>query len=238
MAMLQQQPEVNACVVVLNFWGRFFCSEKGSTKVRTLLGFSASFVLLVVLVSGYNAYGRCHIEDTDDNNHLQPWMIDKTLPAQLAVYSKTWSLIVERLQNDFVDTTVPLATRRCDSLLPGIAHVGFPELKQSVSFEMSYNAQKGGWVFRLIRGLLDDPSKADLLLLSPQTWALWHRDEPLFERIADGKIAAMPSVLDFPVDEKVEAEYAARQAKAKAAAAAAHAAFELRHKGEATGSPQ
>jgi len=30
------------------------------------------------------------VESVDANNHLQPWMVDETLPTQLAVFSKTW----------------------------------------------------------------------------------------------------------------------------------------------------
>jgi hypothetical protein len=146
------------------------------------------------------------IENIDANNHLQPWMIDETLPIQLAAYSKTWSVIIARLQHDFRDTTVPLAERR-KLLLPNIDHVELalpePEYKQSVVIETKYYAQKGGWVFRLIRGLKGDPSRADMLAFGPRAWSL-HREEPE-EDIGSGKIAAMPKVLDFPIDENVEA---------------------------------
>ena len=150
------------------------------------------------------------IENIDANNHLQPWMVDGTLPIQLAVYSKTWSVIITRLQHDFRDTTVPLAARR-KLLFPNIDHVelALPEYEQSVVIETKYCAQKGGWVFRLIRGLKGDQSRADILGFSPRAWSL-RREEPE-EDIGSGKIAAMPKVLDFPIDENVEAQASARQ---------------------------
>jgi hypothetical protein len=159
------------------------------------------------------------IENIDANNHLQPWMVDKTLPTQLLAYSKTWSVIVARLQHDFSDTTTPLASRR-KLLLPNIAHLelGLSEYKQGVVVETKYSAQKGGWVFRLVRGLKGDQSRADNLTILPQAWAL-HREEPN-EHIAEGSIAAMPEIIDFPTDENVEAQEAARLAKAQADRAA------------------
>jgi hypothetical protein len=145
------------------------------------------------------------VEATEANNHLQPWMVDETLSTQLAAYSKTWSVVVARLQHDFNDTTQPLATRR-KMLLPEIAHVefGFPEYQQSVVIETKYSAQKGGWVIRLIRGLKEDQSTANVLVIVPTAWSL-HREEPT-EHIADGKIKPMPNVLDFPKDENVETQ--------------------------------
>lgn len=159
------------------------------------------------------------IENIDANNHLQPWMLDNTLPAQLSAYSKTWSVIVATLQHDFSDTTIPLASRR-KLLLPNIAHLelGLSEYKQGVVIETKYSAQKGGWVFRLVRGLKGDQSRADHLAILPQAWSL-HREEPN-EHIAAGSIAPMPKVIDFPTDENVEAQAAARLAKAQAARAA------------------
>jgi hypothetical protein len=156
------------------------------------------------------------VENIDANNHLQPWMVDETLPTQLAAYSKTWSVVVARLQHDFSDTTLPLATRR-KLLLPNITHaeLALPDYTESVVVETKYSAQKGGWVFRLVRGLKGDKSRADILVIMPHVWSL-HREEPS-EHIGDGKIAPMPSVLDFPKDENVEAQAAARLAKAQAA---------------------
>jgi len=150
------------------------------------------------------------VENIDANNHLQPWMVDETLPIQLAGYSKTWSVIVARLQHDFRDPTVPLAERR-KLLLPNIDHVelALPEYRQSVVIETKYYAQRGGWVFRLIRGLRGDQSRGDILAFGPRIWALG-REEPS-EDIGSGKIAAMPKVLDFPIDENVEAQAAAKQ---------------------------
>jgi hypothetical protein len=150
------------------------------------------------------------IENIDANNHLQPWMVDETIPIQLAAYSKTWSIIVARLQHDFRDTTVPLAERR-KLLLPNIDHaeLALPEYQQSVVFETKYCAQKGGWVLRLIRGLKGDHSRADLLRLSPRAWSL-QREEPN-EDIGSGKIAAMRKVLDFPTDENVETQGTGKQ---------------------------
>ncbi len=152
------------------------------------------------------------IENIDANNHLQPWMVDETLPIQLAAYSKTWSVIVARLQHDFRDTTVPLSERR-KLLLPNIDHVELalpePEYKQSVVIETKYCAPKGGWAFRLIRGLKGDQSRANMLAFGPQAWSL-RREEP-DEDIGSGKIAAMPKVLDFPIDENAEAQAAAKQ---------------------------
>lgn len=150
------------------------------------------------------------IENIDANNHLQPWMVDGTLPLQLAAYSRTWSVIIARLQHDFRDTTVPLAERRT-LLLPNIDHVelALPEYEQSVVFETKYCAQKGGWVFRLIRGLKGEQSRADILGFSPRVWSL-QREEPQ-EDIGSGKIAAMPKLLDFPIDENVEAQASVKQ---------------------------
>jgi hypothetical protein len=158
------------------------------------------------------------IENVEANNHLQPWMVDSTLPAQIAEYSKTWSVIVARLQRDFSDTSVPLASRRT-LLIAEIPHIelGFPEYKQSVVVESTYNAQKGGWVLRLIRGLADETSKADILVFMPQAWSL-HREEPN-THIADGKIVPMAQVLDFPTDKSVEAKAAAALARAVASVA-------------------
>jgi len=70
-------------------------------------------------------------------------MVDGTLPIQLAAYSKTWSVIVARLQHDFRDTTVPLDERR-KLPLRNIDHVelALPEHKQSVGIETKYYAQK------------------------------------------------------------------------------------------------
>jgi hypothetical protein len=150
------------------------------------------------------------IENIEASNHLQPWMADGTLPTQLAAYSKTWSVIIARLQHDFRDTTVPLA-KRCKLLLPNIDHVelALPEYQQSVVIETKYYAQKGGWVFRLIRGLKGDQSRANMLAFGPRAWSL-QREEPQ-EYIGSGKIAAMPKVLDFPIDENVEAQATAKQ---------------------------
>jgi hypothetical protein len=101
-------------------------------------------------------------------------------------------------------------------LLPNIDHVelGFPEYSQGVVVESKYGDEKGGWVFRLVRGLKGDQSTADILVIMPQAWSL-HREEP-DEHIANGTIAPMPNVLEFPKDENVEAQAAARQAKAQA----------------------
>lgn len=153
-------------------------------------------------------------ENIDANNHLQPWMVDQELPAQLAAYSKTWSVVIARLQHDFSDTAEPIAVRR-KMLMPNISHfeLAFPELKQSVVFETKYSAQKGGWIFRCIRGLQGDMSRADILVFLPAAWSL-HREEPT-EHIGNGKIAPMPNVIDFPKDDNVEAQYAARLAKAQ-----------------------
>lgn len=161
------------------------------------------------------------VADIDANNHLQPWMVDEKLPAQLAPNSKTWSVVVARLQHDFADTAEPLAVRR-KLLLPYISHVelAFPEYKQSVVIETKYSAQKGGWVLRLIRGLSDDPSRADILILMPKAWSL-HREES-GGHIGNGKISAMPKVLDFPKDENVEAQSAAKAQAAKDKRAPAH----------------
>ncbi len=118
------------------------------------------------------------IENVEANNHLQPWMVDETLPAQLATYSESWSVIIARLQHDFSDTTEALSSRRL-MLLPNITHLelGFPEYKESVIIETKYSAQKGGWVFRLIKGLKEDQSKGDILVFMPHSWSL-HREEP------------------------------------------------------------
>lgn len=137
------------------------------------------------------------VEDIDANDHLQPWMVDKTLPSQLAAYSKTWSAIVARLQHDFSDSTEPLASRR-KLLLPEIDHLelGLPEYKQSIVVATRYSAQKGVWYFRLVRRLNGDQSRADILIITPQKW--WLRREEPDEHIGSGKIAPMPHVLDFP----------------------------------------
>ena len=123
--------------------------------------------------------------------------------------------LVATLQQDLSNTTVPLASRR-KLLLPSIAHVEFalPDHKQSVVIETKYSAQTGGWVLRLVRGLKGKQSKADILVLMPQTWSL-HREEPE-EQIGNGKIAPMPNVLDFPKDDNVEDQAAARVAKTQA----------------------
>jgi hypothetical protein len=149
------------------------------------------------------------IENTEANNHLQPWTVDGTLPIQLAAYSETWSVIIARLQHDFRDTTVPLAERH-KLLLPNIDHVelALPEYEQSVVIETKYYPQKGGWVFRLIRGLKGDQSRADVLAIGPQEWSL-QREEPQ-AYIGSGKIAALPKILDFPIDENVEAQATAK----------------------------
>ncbi len=156
------------------------------------------------------------IEETDANNHLQPWMVDETLPQQLAAYSKTWAALITTLQHDFTDTTIPLASRR-KLLLPSIDHAEFavPEYDQSVVVATRYGAQKGGWVFRLIRGLTEDRSKADILTLMPHVWSL-HR-EATDEHIAEGKIAPMMKVLPFPTNANVEAQAAAKLANTPAA---------------------
>jgi hypothetical protein len=160
------------------------------------------------------------VENIPANNHLQPWMVDKTLPAQLATYSMSWSVIITRLQHNFSDTTEEVSSRR-SLLLPDIAHLefGFPEYKQSLVIQTKYSAKKGGWVLRLIRGLKGDTSEGNILVFMPHSWSL-HREEPQ-EHLADGKIADMPTVLDFPINVNVEAQAAARMAKAKAAAALA-----------------
>ena len=108
--------------------------------------------------------------------------------------------LVATLQQDLSNTTVPLASRR-KLLLPSIAHVEFalPDHKQSVVIETKYSAQTGGWVLRLVRGFKGKQSKADIVVLMPQTWSL-HREEPE-EQIGNGKIAPMPNVLDFPKDQ-------------------------------------
>ncbi|HEV2395431.1 MAG TPA: hypothetical protein VGS27_00635 [Candidatus Sulfotelmatobacter sp.] len=149
------------------------------------------------------------IENSEANHHLQPWMVDGTLPIQLAAYSKTWSVIIARLQHDFRDTTIPFA-ERSKLLLPNVDHVelALPGYEQSVVIETKYYAQKGGWVFRLIRGLKGDQSRADLLAFGPRSWSL-QREEPR-ENIGSGKIAAMPKVIDFPIDENVEAQSTAK----------------------------
>lgn len=167
-------------------------------------------------------YAPSAVENIEANNLVQPWMVDQTLPTQLAAYSRTWSVIVARLRHDFLDTTVPLASRR-KMLLPNIDHVelALPEYEQSVVVETKYSAQKGGWVFRLIRGLKGDPSKADILVIMPRAWSL-HREEP-DEHIGNGKIAPMAKVLAFPTDENVETQAAARLAKAQAARARSEA---------------
>ena len=184
--------------------------------------FQPLLALLCVLVLSLSALAQVSgagcacsavvIENIDANNHLQPWMVDETLPIELAAYSKTWSVIIASLQHDFRDTTVPLAERR-KLLLPNIDHVELalpePEYKQSVVIESKYCAQKGGWVFRLIRGLKGDRSRADILAFGPRAWSL-SREEPE-EDIGSGKIAGMPKVLDFPIDESVEAQAAAKQ---------------------------
>jgi hypothetical protein len=160
------------------------------------------------------------VEDIDANNHLQPWMVDQTLPRQLAAYSRTWGVLIATLQRDFTDTTVPLASRR-KLLLPSIDHAEFavPEYDQSIVIATRYGAQKGGWVFRLIRGLTGDQSKADMkadiLTLTPHVWSLHH--EATDEHIADGKIAPMTEVLPFPTNANVEAQAAGKLAKTPAA---------------------
>jgi len=47
------------------------------------------------------------------------------------------------------------------------------------------------------------------LAFGPRSWSP-QREEPS-EHIASGKIAAMPKVLDFPIDENVEAQATAKQ---------------------------
>ncbi len=84
--------------------------------------FQPLLALLCVLVLSLSALAQVSgagcacsavvIENIDANNHLQPWMVDETLPIELAAYSKTWSVIIASLQHDFRDTTVPLAERR------------------------------------------------------------------------------------------------------------------------------
>src|SRR5271157_4732688 len=177
------------------------------------------------LASGYGCtaegcpYVPGVVENIEANNHLQPWMVDETLPTQLSAYSRTWSAVVAALQHDFSDTTIPLAKRR-KLLLPDIAHVelGLPEYKQGVVIESKYSAQRGAWVLRLVRGLNGDQSKADILVITPHEWTL--HNEASGEHIGDGNIAPMPNVLDFPKDQNVETQAAAGLAKAQAARAA------------------
>ena len=106
-------------------------------------------------------------------------------------------------------------------LLPNIAHAefGFLEYKQSIVLETKYSTETGGWIFRLVKGLMEEQSKADTLVIMPHAWSL-HREEPS-EHIADGKIAPMANVIDFPKDESVEQQYAIQLAKIAAAKAAA-----------------
>lgn len=176
--------------------------------------------LVFVLVLSLTALGQASgagcacaplvIENVDANNHLQPWMVDETIPSQLAAYSRSWSVIIAKLQHDFRDATVPLDERR-KLLLPNIAHLelALPEYEQSVVFETKYCAQKGGWLLRLIRGLKGDDSRADILSFSPRAWAL--QREELSEDIGAGKITAMPKVLDFPIDQNVETQGTAKR---------------------------
>jgi len=165
-------------------------------------------------------WGPRIVEDIEANNHLQAWMVDGTLPAQLSAYSKTWAAVVEALQRDFNDTTIPLANRR-KLLLPNITHLelGLPAYEQGVIVESRYDAQTGVWALRLVRGLNGDESNADILVITPHKWML--HNEASGEHIGDGKVALMPHVLDFPQDQSVETQAAARFAKAKAAKAAA-----------------
>ena len=167
--------------------------------------------LSTLLLLAVCASGVCATEQPsgsgDTNNHLQPWMVDGTLPIQLAVYSKTWSAVIARLQHDFTDQSVPVAVRR-KMLLPNIEHfeLGFPEYKQSVVMETKYSAAKQWWLFRLVRGLEREQSRADILVITPKAWSL-HREEPS-EDVAEGKIAPMPRILYFPTDANVEAQAA------------------------------
>jgi hypothetical protein len=48
-----------------------------------------------------------------------------------------------------------------------------------------------------------------MLAFGPRAWSL-RREQP-DENIGSGKIAAMPKVLDFPIDENMEAQAAAKQ---------------------------
>ena len=78
--------------------------------------FQPLFALFCALVLSLAALGQesvagrprtpVAIENIEANNHLQPWMVDGTLPIQLGAYSKTWSVIIARLQHDFRDTTL------------------------------------------------------------------------------------------------------------------------------------
>src|SRR5258707_260066 len=122
------------------------------------------------------------------------------------------------------DRTCGSAFRRTCRTLPAPALRSIVDKKRmlqsfrqiaAVVIETKYNAQKGGWVLRLVRGLKGNQSRADILVLMPHAWTL-HREEPN-EHVADGKIAPMPKALDFPTDENVEEQAVARLAKAQAA---------------------
>jgi hypothetical protein len=130
-------------------------------------------------------------------------MIDQALPSQLATYSESLSVAVAKFQQIMSDTTIPLASRR-KLLRPNIPHLelAVPEYKQSVVIETKYNAQKGGWVIRLVRGLKGEQSRADILTILPEEWSL--HNEASGDHISDGKIAPMPSVHEFPKDDNLE----------------------------------
>jgi len=155
------------------------------------------------------------IQDVEANRYLQPWMVDESVSAQLAPYSKTWAAVITALQQDFKDTTIPLAGRR-KLLSSNIGHMelGLPEYRQGVVIESRYSAAKGVWALRLVRALSGEQSTADILVLTPIQWTL--HNEASGDHVAEGKILPMPSVLAYPVDQNVEAQAAARQAKANA----------------------
>lgn len=160
------------------------------------------------------------VENIDANSHLQPWMIDQTLSSQLAAYSRSLSVAVAKFQQIMSDTTIPLASRR-KLLQPSIAHLelAVPEHRQSVVIETKYNARKGAWLLRLVKGLKGEQSTADILTFMPQEWSL--HNEASGDHIGNGRIAPMQNMRDLPKDDNVESQAAARLAKAQAAQAKA-----------------
>lgn len=161
------------------------------------------------LASGYGCtadgcpFAPSKVDKSEADNHIQPWMADRTFPSQLAKYSKTWPALIGALQRALADTDTPLAKRR-KLLLPNITHAEFylPEYQNSAVVETKYNAQKGIWVFRLVRGLPDDATKGDILVITSQKWTL--HNEASGDHIGEGTIAPMPNVLDLPTDNSVE----------------------------------
>jgi len=118
------------------------------------------------------------------------------------------------------DTSIPLASRR-KLLQPSIAHLelAVPEHRQSVVIETKYNARKGAWLLRLVKGLKGEQSTADILTFMPQEWSL--HNEASGDHIGNGRIAPMQNMRDLPKDDNVESQAAARLAKAQAAQAKA-----------------